>query len=144
MSTIEEKAEELTKLIFQLWRRFKNKESSIIPEIDLSIQEWRAIIFLSQCSPSIMKEIADYSMVAVSTMTGIVDKLVHKGLVARERTKEDRRIVKVELTDKGKEISDWHFKKQMNLSMNLLQSLSSEDQSTLLKLLERIIQKNSN
>ncbi|MGD0230737.1 MAG: MarR family transcriptional regulator [Syntrophorhabdales bacterium] len=39
-----------------------------------------------------------------STVTGVVDRLEAKGYVSRDRDREDRRVVKVHLTDEGKEL----------------------------------------
>jgi DNA-binding MarR family transcriptional regulator len=39
-----------------------------------------------------------------STVTGVVDRLEKKGYVVRDRGQEDRRVVEVKLTPKGKEL----------------------------------------
>ena len=46
-------------------------------------------------------EIGAKMMVTVSNLTGIVDRLEEKRLVARKRDERDRRVVHVVLTDKG-------------------------------------------
>ncbi len=40
-----------------------------------------------------------------STVTGVVDRLEAKGYVLRDRDREDRRVVNVRLTDKGKDLA---------------------------------------
>ncbi len=45
-------------------------------------------------------------MVKRSTATGIVDRLEEKGLVMRQRSVLDRRVVTVELTDAGKSLAE--------------------------------------
>jgi MarR family transcriptional regulator, 2-MHQ and catechol-resistance regulon repressor len=49
-------------------------------------------------------EIGAKMMVTVSNLTGIVDRLEQKGLVARKRDVNDRRVVHVVLTDRGTKI----------------------------------------
>jgi DNA-binding MarR family transcriptional regulator len=49
-------------------------------------------------------EIGEKMMVTVSNLTGIVDRLEEKKLVARERDARDRRVVRVMLTDKGSKV----------------------------------------
>jgi len=39
-----------------------------------------------------------------STITGVVDRLEKKGYVSRDRDREDRRVVMVQLTPKGKRL----------------------------------------
>ncbi len=67
----------------------------------MSLQENKVIDHVGQRKSCIMREISDHLRVAVSTMTGLIDKLEEKGLVRRERTEEDRRIVRISLTEKG-------------------------------------------
>lgn len=49
-------------------------------------------------------EIGAKMMVTVSNLTGIVDRLEEKKLVARKRDANDRRVVHVMLTDKGAKV----------------------------------------
>ena len=48
-----------------------------------------------------MTELSRFLMVSNGNVTGIIDRLVADGLVAREATAGDRRSVRVRLTDKG-------------------------------------------
>jgi DNA-binding MarR family transcriptional regulator len=41
-----------------------------------------------------------------STAVGVVDRLEHAGLVQRERDREDRRVVRVRLTDRGQKVAE--------------------------------------
>jgi DNA-binding MarR family transcriptional regulator len=44
-------------------------------------------------------------MVKSSTVTGIIDRLEQKGLVARIRNSPDRRVITIELTDAGRQLA---------------------------------------
>lgn len=50
-----------------------------------------------------MTEVAEYIHVPLNTATGIVSKMEKNGFVVRDRSKEDKRVVVLHLTDKGKE-----------------------------------------
>ena len=54
-------------------------------------------------SPS---QIAKKIMVESSTVTGIIDRLEQKGLVARTRISPDRRVITVELTEAGRRLAE--------------------------------------
>ena len=142
MAALEEKAIKLTELIMQLSRFLQKHENEIMQtlEADLTLRELKVIVFLGQKSPCIMREIADYMGLAVSTLTGIMDRLVQKGLVVRERPEEDRRIVKVELTVIGREAERWHFGEHMQISRGILNSLNERDQKALLVLMHKVIE----
>jgi DNA-binding MarR family transcriptional regulator len=62
---------------------------------------------------SILSELGDLSLSSLSeriraqnsTVTGIIDRMEREGLVRRERSAEDRRIVLIRLTDKGQTLA---------------------------------------
>ena len=51
-------------------------------------------------------DLAREMMTDAGAMTRMLDRLEGKGFLERKRSSEDRRIVKVVLTDKGKELAD--------------------------------------
>lgn len=139
---LEDKARRLAELIMQLHRFLQEYENEIMhsPQADLTLREWKVIDFLGQKCPCIMREIAIHMGLAVSTVTGIVDRLVQKGLVIRQRPEEDRRIVEVKLTPRGLKAEQWHFSQHMQMSKGILQSLNKQDQSSLLNLMNKVIE----
>ena len=46
-----------------------------------------------------------------STVTGIIDRMEREGLVVRERSTEDRRVVHIRLTDEGREARARHSRR---------------------------------
>ncbi len=141
MQKIEEKAKELGEHIHNLVHHFILKQHSnnaALCSDNLSKQEVRVVETLGKKGPCIMSELADNIMLAVSTLTGIVDNLVEKKLVRRERSEEDRRIVRVKLTPKGKDIYQAHEENHMQMSFGLLNSLDEEEQELLVQLFRKI------
>lgn len=140
MPSLEEKARTLTEYLGLLTGRFQFLKSDVMPpECELNLRELRVMVFLGRSGPSIMSEIADHQGLAMSTATGIVDRLVQKDLLIRKRPEEDRRVVEVELTDKGQEVYQWHFEEHVQFSRNILQSLNHDDQETLMALMRKIV-----
>ncbi len=142
MADLETNVERLANLYMQLSRSFQHRESEILQgmEADITLREWHVIFYLGSKCPCIMREIADRLKLAVSSVTGLVDRLVQKGLVVRERPEDDRRIVNVELTEKGREAYRWHFREHLNMFRAMLQTLDEQDQDTLIALFTKIIQ----
>ena len=66
-------------------------------------QLW-AIKTIAECAPIKGAELARRMYLHPTTIVGIVDRLEARGLVSRTRSKVDRRIVEVELTEQGKEL----------------------------------------
>nr|WP_305146599.1 nitronate monooxygenase [Anaerovorax odorimutans] len=68
---------------------------------DLSITELHTLVAIGEGKPKTMSQVAAALKINVSTLTAAVNKLVKKGYVDRFRIPEDRRIVKIRLTDEG-------------------------------------------
>ena len=135
MTDLAARAIELKKSVDLISARFALASSD-----ELSIQELKIVDFIGGRESCIMREISEYMQVAVSTMTGIVDKLEDRGLVKRERNDEDRRIVRVLLTNKGRKLYKSYVENYLELSRQMLQSLSEDEQKTYLELTRKIAQ----
>lgn len=73
-----------------------------------------------------------------STVTGIIDRMEREDLVVRERSKEDRRVVKIRLTPKGQELARDVPVEPMVIFRNALLALSKEEMQDLLKILLKV------
>lgn len=108
-------------------------------ELSMSRFELQALMLVGRSQNVTMGNLAQGMSAPVSTATGIVDRLVRKGLLKRGRNEEDRRIVTVTLTDNGKtllkELKD-HFHEFLDRIRNLL---SEEEFETGLQLVRKVI-----
>ncbi|HNY66497.1 MAG TPA: MarR family transcriptional regulator [Deltaproteobacteria bacterium] len=66
-------------------------------------QLW-AIKVIADAGPLSVSELAGRMFVHPATVVGIIDRLEGHGLVGRERSREDRRVVHVDLTDSGRRL----------------------------------------
>jgi DNA-binding MarR family transcriptional regulator len=67
---------------------------------------WTAFTVLSQLDTAdgqTTKDISQASMVAPSTLTGVVDTLEKDGLIERRRSDTDRRVIRLHLTESGRQ-----------------------------------------
>jgi DNA-binding MarR family transcriptional regulator len=137
----EAKASELRIEIDRIAERIKRVDAACLGTIDLEIspQEIRYIEVLGGFEPScMMRELADRANVAVSTATGVVDKLVQKGLAHRERVDEDRRVVRVALSDRGRCVYNAVIEMHMTFSREMLAALNPDEREILLVLMRKI------
>jgi len=77
--------------------------------------------------------------VSPSTVVGILDRLEDKGLVRRERGREDRRIVFVSVTDAGRELAATAPSPLQKHLADGLNALPELEQATITLALERIV-----
>ena len=82
---------------------------------DISHQELSLIGYIGLMGEVIMREIAGQLETPLSTATWIVDKLVAKKYLKRYNSIEDRRIVKVGLTNKGQKT--YELSQKLKISM---------------------------
>ncbi|MGK3965597.1 MarR family winged helix-turn-helix transcriptional regulator [Sorangium sp. So ce1099] len=73
-----------------------------------------------------------------STVTGIVDRMEREGLVRRERSKADRRVVHIRLSEKGARLAREIQVEPMEIFRSALLSLSSTDLRDLLRILTKL------
>jgi len=139
--SLEDRAKDLTDILLKLTNKFQSlKCDESRSGSDCNLRELRVLNFLRQNGPSNMRGIAEYFDIALSTVTDIVDRLVRKELVTREWLKEDRRVVKVELSKKGRKEQQQLLDLYIKFSIGVLQSLCEEDQNTFLILMHNISQ----
>lgn len=71
---------------------------------DVTLAQYRVLIELAARGPQRLADLASALTVERSTATRMCDRLVRKRLVTRRRSSDDRRVVKVSLTDAGVEL----------------------------------------
>lgn len=69
--------------------------------LDLTAMQWRPIILLFKGRADTPAELARLTGMDTGAMTRALDRLEAKGLLRRTRCQEDRRVVKIELTEIG-------------------------------------------
>jgi DNA-binding MarR family transcriptional regulator len=79
-------------------------EGELCSEIcgDLNEKELLVIIFAGEHENVKMSDLADNLKTPLSTLTGIVDKLVGKKYLARVHSEQDRRVVNITLQNNGR------------------------------------------
>src|SRR5262245_49224816 len=106
MSALDRKTNELRRLVEDMLYQFRLVDDNTAngPHVDLSCQELRLVEHLGDSGPRKMRDVADFLLLAVNSVTTTVDNLERKKLVRRQRSEEDRRVVHVELTESGQEV----------------------------------------
>lgn len=82
---------------------FRGRFASTLREHGLTFPQWMVMKALHRRERLPLRELAGRLDVTPANVTGIVGRLEAAGLVARERSEEDRRIVYVHLSKEGRE-----------------------------------------
>jgi DNA-binding MarR family transcriptional regulator len=132
---------QLADYIEQLTYRMKTMEQTSMHNLssEVSMPEIQVLVFLGQTGSGRMSDIAAHMFSSLSNMTVIVDKLVKKGLVKRSRLQEDRRVVMIDLTGKGKEYYLQHHEVKLELSRRMLGALDENERARYMAFIDKII-----
>ncbi len=99
----------------------------------MSLVHLNVLFVLSGEGPLPMNRLAELLDVSQASATGIVDRMEQRGLVARERDAEDRRIVRVVLTPQGDGLIASVASERRDKLVCLLDTLADEDAAALLQ-----------
>jgi MarR family transcriptional regulator, 2-MHQ and catechol-resistance regulon repressor len=125
-------------LIYTLsWMREKTK--AIFEAEDVTSQQFNILRILRGSFPQPLStlQIRERMLEKMSDTSRIVDRLIAKGLVKKLTCKNDRRLVDVVITDKGKKLLERLDLRQDEID-GVLRNLSEKDANILSDLLDKI------
>lgn len=117
----------------------KDKTKSIFESEDITSQQFNILRILRGSFPQPLStlQIRERMLEKMSDTSRIVDRLIVKGLVKKVTCKNDRRLVDVVITDKGKKLLERLDAKQDEMDA-VLSNLSEKDANLLSDLLDKI------
>jgi DNA-binding MarR family transcriptional regulator len=107
---------------------------------NLTLGRFHVLRVIIESQPVSMGEIHEELHMANSTVTVIVDYLHEAGLVKRKRDTEDRRVVLLEMTDKGRDIMESLLEKRQDFMKKALLDMQDSAEE-LAQLLEKLLNK---
>ena len=121
---------DLIESTLQLSERAFRELFPILPKewlsLDLSTPQLKVVLLLLVNGPCRMSVIASALGVSLATGTGVVDRLVERGIVVREGDPEDRRVVLCRLSSKGEKMLLGLVQLARNHAEMMFRSLSIE------------------
>lgn len=131
----------INELLVQLFNDVLQIEENSLKEgviSDLSITEIHTIEAIGMYAEKSMSEVAQILKITVGTLTTAINKLIKKEYVERKRIEEDRRVVLVKLTKKGKLAYRIHEKFHHDMVNTAIDGLSEEEEKILISSLDKI------
>jgi DNA-binding MarR family transcriptional regulator len=105
----------------------------------LTSAQWVPLLKLHMGHASTVAELARECQLDAGAMTRLLDRLEAKGLIARVRSSEDRRVVNLELTKEGRDAARHIPKVLCKVQNAFLTGLNVEEWQQLKHLLQRIL-----
>lgn len=131
----------LNEILVRLFRDIMDiEEKAIITQEfkDLTNNDMHVIEAIGMDEPKNMTAIAKELSVTVGTLTIAMNSLVKKGYVVRERGKEDRRVVFISLSEKGRKAYEHHAEFHHEMIQGISEELSTEELKVLVQALTKL------
>ena len=93
---------------------------------------------LRHSGPQKAVELAEILQLTPGAITGATDKLVSEGYAERKGAKEDRRVVYLEITERGKQLIESMFENQNKVTARFFEGLPDEDIQHLIRIYNKI------
>ncbi|MBL7151349.1 MAG: MarR family transcriptional regulator [Candidatus Omnitrophica bacterium] len=136
--SLNEFADRLNELIPELLRGVVRRNADEVTEGKITMPQLLVCQHLCKEGHSNMTSLANYMGVTTAAVTGIVDRLVKGGYAGRHYAHEDRRIINIELTARGREMVRKFKEQKRRMAIEVFGNLSEADRRNYLRILTRI------
>ncbi len=129
----------MVELLPRMLQGIARRESNYLSRGKISIPQLSVMGHLSRREDCPMNELARVLGVSRPAATGLVDRLIAQGLAARRGDPEDRRVVRVNLTAKGRSVLANIWEQKRRVIAQLFGQISPADRAHYLKALEQVV-----
>ena len=112
--------------------------SRVAAEQDLSLTQLRVLGILRDRQPT-MAELASYLGLERSTVSGLIDRAVQRGLVQKDADPTDGRSVRVSLTERARRLESRMIAEIGELMASLIDRLNTSERKRLTDLLAKVL-----
>ena len=134
--------ETLNELLVKLFKDILEIESKCLITVefkDISYNDMHIIEAVGVEEPRNMKTVAKLMSVTTGTLTKAIDALCHKKYVIRERSDEDKRVIKLKLTSKGKAAYYHHEQFHRQMIKNIASEMTEQETEILIYALAKLV-----
>lgn len=127
---VQEQADEILAIFKNIKKSLSCKYEKIAKEYGFTAPQLGVIFHLYMMPSITLNELSDHMSLTKSTVSGIVDRLAKQGVVNREIPKDNRRIVKLSISEEFKKNNDiFAIKKRFfdEFILNSIKEMESEE-----------------
>ena len=129
----------LSSLVPLTARAYRSLAAALLREVGLVPGQELLLMKLWAAEPQSQVELAQLLRIEPPTAAKMLARLERTGLVCRERSTRDRRVILVSLTDRGRALRDPVLRIWADLERRAVGDLTFQEQATLLALLRRVV-----
>lgn len=125
-------------LLPKIIRLLAKRESNDLFKGKITLPQFMVLEFLYKEKRAMMSKIAEILSVTAPAATGIVDNLVRDGYIKREYNQDNRRIILIKLTSKGKNLIERITEQRKALIRDIFGKLSEKERREYLHILTKL------
>lgn len=137
-SELKPEIDSILEAMLYLYTESRRLTKELARQVDLTGPQLTVLKMLEGVGDLSLSELSERIRAQNSTVTGIIDRMERENLVVRARSTEDRRVVKIRLTDKGAKIARGISVEPMLILRDALDNLTVAETRELLKILTKI------
>jgi len=137
---IEPFSRRMIELLPQLIRGIARHEHNSLSRGAITLPQLWALEYLSRQRDCPMHALARFLGISRPAATGLITRLIAQRLVRREHDAGDRRIVRVQITAKGRRIVTSIWEQKRRAVVQVFGRISPADRARYLRILERVVQ----
>jgi DNA-binding MarR family transcriptional regulator len=127
----------IVETIIYLYTESRRLTKGMAREVGLTGPQLTVIKLLESFDNLSLSTLSERIRAQNSTVTGIIDRMEREGLVRRERSTVDRRVVHIRLSEKGSKLARQIQVEPMEIFRDALDSLSPADLRDLLRIMNK-------
>jgi len=132
-------ADRMMELYPQWVRGMARFESNYLIKGVITLPQVWALHYLSRHKECPMSALAESMKLGLSSVTGMVDRLVKQNLAERRRAENDRRVVFVDISAKGRAVLKQILDQRRKFTVKLFGSLTARERSNYLNILGKLV-----
>jgi len=133
--------DDILQTVVELYAENRRITKELAARASLTGPQLTVVKMLEQMGDLSLSELSDAIRAQNSTVTGIVDRMEREEVVERVRSTDDRRVVRIHLTEKGRRLAKEIPIDPISLFRSAVECLTNEEARAAAKLLQKITTK---
>jgi len=129
---------EIDRLIRLVSLIVRKRGRDILGNFDITPPQFNALLALADFGSLTMGELCEKLYLACSTATDLIDRMERNGLIERQRDQNDRRVIRLKITERGQGIIEKVIEARYVYLTNVLASVTAEEKRSIVCALNQL------
>lgn len=125
--------DDLERLLRTVSSIIKRRGRDILADFDITPPQFNALLILRNEGKLTIGELGEKMYLACSTATDLIDRMERNGLVERLRDSSDRRVIRLQVKDKGTEMHEAVMSARKRYLSDVLEKISAEETKVMIQ-----------